>query len=655
MIDSFVQVDKHKLAVETVIAEGGFGYVYKVRDTETNATLALKKINSADKESQDEIENEIDVLRSVQQHPHIMEFIASAKLDFQKREESGAASSAGAGTTSRDRKYIYYILTEYCNHGTLTDLELPIQELERSCRIIYQIALALKHLHALGIIHRDIKAENILFDGKGQVKLCDFGSSTRKKYEPTIYWTPLERSTVEEEMQRHTTPLYRPPEILETYLHYPINSAIDIWALGCLTYFMRFGQHAFPDSGKLRIVNCCYTVPRDVSPNDPLVSIVRQCLKPDPKERITTDALINSLELECEDMDLGGSIVPFTPAKRESNKHGARPSHAERPSQQLDELKIQSPSKSTRDTSSASTKPQIRTETITIIQTDPDDKQRQQSSPPPVPPHRKASLKKDSSKDDKHATDEQEKSDIKLSTIIADTLIDIGNLNTPSNRPIDTTNKGNSSHTSSTRLKNDPAKKAGLPAELLMQPEQTTRIDDIDILLDMKNSNSEDVISAKHQKILSPKKATHCYASNNGGSNGSKRDAFDDLLEAFGTTLPSNGTNSNANQQLQSTPISSYDGFGIDPKLKILEWKESRRGNIRALLSSLHLVLSDGFRWKPIGMHQLVTDSDVKKIYRLACLAIHPDKLAASDEDTKEMAQMIFVELNEAWSKFEGK
>lgn len=574
MIDTIVQVKNYKLAVDLTIAEGGFGYVYKVRDTNSNNIYALKKINSTDKETQSEIENEINILNSLQKHPHIMEFIDSIKLDQQLQP----IQENNNNNNNNYHKFTYLILCEYCDRGTLSNLELPIQELERSCRIIYQIALALKHMHNLGIIHRDIKAENILFDNNGRVKLCDFGSSTRNKYEPSIYWTPLERSTVEEEMQRHTTPLYRSPEILETYLHYPINCAIDIWALGCLTYFIRFGQHAFPDSGKLRIVNCCYTIPKDVPENDPLVSIIKQCLKADPNERISVMTLINSFELEFHDMDLNGDIVPFSPSRKRSSQPQPPPPPEHQQQQQL------------------------------------------QLSPPLSQPEQVPVTNKPIS--------------------VEDTLIELANPST------NTTSKESSKKSSAINLSNnDPAKKAGLPIEL-MEPVQ--KADNKLNLLDMDILNSKDVIT--DQKVLSPKKTT--YTSKSGVNN--KRDVFDDLLESFGTSLPSNGSSTNQNSLLAESGC-TYDGFGIDPKLKIHEWKESRRGNIRALLSSLHLVLSEDFRWKPIGMHQLVTDSDVKKVYRLACLAIHPDKVVGGEEDTRDIARMIFMELNEAWSKFEGK
>ena len=59
---------------------------------------------------------------------------------------------------------------------------------------------------------------------------------------------------------------------------------------------------------------------------------------------------------------------------------------------------------------------------------------------------------------------------------------------------------------------------------------------------------------------------------------------------------------------------------------QIMDWTEGKQRNIRALLCSLHTVLWDGPKWQEIGMHQLVSHTEVKKFYRKACLAVHPDK-----------------------------
>ena len=54
---------------------------------------------------------------------------------------------------------------------------------------------------------------------------------------------------------------------------------------------------------------------------------------------------------------------------------------------------------------------------------------------------------------------------------------------------------------------------------------------------------------------------------------------------------------------------------------------EGKKGNIRALLCSMHTVLWSDAKWQKYEMHLLVTPADVKKAYRKACLAVHPDKV----------------------------
>nr|XP_021329777.1 putative tyrosine-protein phosphatase auxilin isoform X14 [Danio rerio] len=93
----------------------------------------------------------------------------------------------------------------------------------------------------------------------------------------------------------------------------------------------------------------------------------------------------------------------------------------------------------------------------------------------------------------------------------------------------------------------------------------------------------------------------------------------------------------------------------MDPeKLKILDWIEGKERNIRALLSTMHTVLWEGeTRWKPVGMADLVTPEQVKKVYRKAVLVVHPDK--ATGQPYEQYAKMIFMELNDAWSEFESQ
>uniref|UniRef100_A0A8D0D2U7 Auxilin n=1 Tax=Sander lucioperca TaxID=283035 RepID=A0A8D0D2U7_SANLU len=93
----------------------------------------------------------------------------------------------------------------------------------------------------------------------------------------------------------------------------------------------------------------------------------------------------------------------------------------------------------------------------------------------------------------------------------------------------------------------------------------------------------------------------------------------------------------------------------MDPeKIKILDWIEGKERNIRSLLSTMHTVLWEGeTRWKPVGMADLVTPEQVKKVYRKAVLVVHPDK--ATGQPYEQYAKMIFMELNDAWSEFDSQ
>lgn len=122
---------------------------------------------------------------------------------------------------------------------------------------------------------------------------------------------------------------------------------------------------------------------------------------------------------------------------------------------------------------------------------------------------------------------------------------------------------------------------------------------------------------------------------------------FSDILNAQGFNRPA----AQGAQTLSS--LKKEQNKPDDPiKAKVNEWSEGKRGNIRALLCSLHLILWEGEdRWKPCGMHNLVQPEQVKKWYRKAVLSVHPDKLTGSPEEP--LARAIFMELNDAWAIFE--
>lgn len=92
-----------------------------------------------------------------------------------------------------------------------------------------EISEALEYLHGHEIIHRDLKPENVLLSSNGHIKLGDFGSA-------------LMMGEIDEDQSFEGTPLYVSPEVLngETITH-----AVDLWALGCITFHMLYGRTPF--------------------------------------------------------------------------------------------------------------------------------------------------------------------------------------------------------------------------------------------------------------------------------------------------------------------------------------------------------------------------------------------------------------------------
>lgn len=92
--------------------------------------------------------------------------------------------------------------------------------LDQVAALTWGIVIALKHLHSLGIVHRDLKAENVLLSRTGTVKLCDFGLAVNEQEEPLIV-------TIDEGSLQS-----RAPEL--AVIGYEYDKDVDIWSLGTI-------------------------------------------------------------------------------------------------------------------------------------------------------------------------------------------------------------------------------------------------------------------------------------------------------------------------------------------------------------------------------------------------------------------------------------
>ncbi|XP_066992198.2 cyclin-G-associated kinase [Anabrus simplex] len=285
LVGQTVEIGNMKLRVKKVIAEGGFAFVFVAQDPTTGKEYALKRLMAADEEANKNIMQELTILKRLSGHPNIIQFMAAAYIDKTK-------SGHGMGE--------YLLLTELCMGGSLVDVltarTAPLPP-DVVCRIFWQTCRAVQHMHSQQppVIHRDLKIENLLLGSDGAIKLCDFGSATQKTYQPDPSWSANQRSLLEEELARYTTPMYRAPEMVDTWNNYPINQASDVWALGCILFVLCYMKHPFEDSAKLRIINGNYTIPASDSKYSCFRDIIRGCLLVNPEQRLTVSDILDRL------------------------------------------------------------------------------------------------------------------------------------------------------------------------------------------------------------------------------------------------------------------------------------------------------------------------------------------------------------------------
>ncbi|XP_044299952.1 cyclin-G-associated kinase isoform X3 [Varanus komodoensis] len=282
-----VEMGDMKLRIRRVIAEGGFAFVYEAQDLGSGKEYALKRLLSNEEEKNKAIIQEVCFMKKLSGHPNIVQFCSAASIG---KEES----DTGQGE--------FLLLTELCRGQLVEFLTKAESKGPLSCdtvlKIFYQTCRAVQHMHKQKppIIHRDLKIENMLMSNQGTIKLCDFGSATTVAHYPDYSWSAQKRATVEDEITRNTTPMYRTPEIIDLYSNFPIDEKQDIWALGCILYFLCFRQHPFEDGAKLRIVNGKYSIPQNDTRYTVFHDLIRSCLKVNPEERLSITELVNQLQ-----------------------------------------------------------------------------------------------------------------------------------------------------------------------------------------------------------------------------------------------------------------------------------------------------------------------------------------------------------------------
>ena len=253
------------------LAQGGMGTVWRAMDTNLRREVALKVLpgNRAF-----DIERFLHEGRtaSALNHPNIVTIYE--------------ANSAGG---------IHFIAMELVRGETLAErLQAGRVPPREALRIAVQVADALAHAHAAGVVHRDLKPANIMITRAESVKVLDFGIA---KQQPLVAGaladdTPL----ITAPGVRRGTMAYMSPEQL---LAEEVDARSDIFSFGIVLYEMLTGHRPFASgkSSPLRaVLEETPSAPRTLAPEVPhrLERIMLRCLEKDPKDRYQTAAELGS-------------------------------------------------------------------------------------------------------------------------------------------------------------------------------------------------------------------------------------------------------------------------------------------------------------------------------------------------------------------------
>jgi serine/threonine protein kinase len=193
--------------LQRTIGEGTFGRVRRATHRLTNTHVAVKQVPKAHIAS---LTREIHHHRRIH-HPNIVQLFEVIETESN-----------------------IWLVFELCSGGELYDYIVERGTIpEPEARIIFgQLCLAIAHIHSLGIVHRDLKLENILLDAQRNVKLSDFGFT--REFESRMYMDT-----------RCGTTAYAAPEMLANKRY--LGQEIDIWSLGIILFVLLCGYLPFDD------------------------------------------------------------------------------------------------------------------------------------------------------------------------------------------------------------------------------------------------------------------------------------------------------------------------------------------------------------------------------------------------------------------------
>lgn len=212
------------------IGQGGMGAVYRGRHLNLDIDVAVKCLKPG----------------LVKDDP---QFVARFRREGQSAARINHQNVIRVFDVAEDQG-LHYLIMEFVQGETArqrVDRKGPLA-IGEALQILYESALGLGEAHRLGIVHRDIKPDNLLISSSGQVKVADLGLA-----KPTLGKDGGSKvSMLSSANQIMGTPSYMPPEQWDGAA---VTAAADVWALGATLWFLLVGHEAIRDESPARIMS----------------------------------------------------------------------------------------------------------------------------------------------------------------------------------------------------------------------------------------------------------------------------------------------------------------------------------------------------------------------------------------------------------------
>ncbi|KAL9604811.1 MAG: hypothetical protein Q9219_000259 [cf. Caloplaca sp. 3 TL-2023] len=274
-----------------LIGKGAFGRVFKANDLIRKKVVALKVVD---------VDPHDFKVHYLEKDESIQTVLHEIKVLTQLRDSN--AKNINLIIDAFPIHSQLWIVTEYCPGGSLHTLMQGVgSKLEEKyiVPVARELAIALKAIHAAGIIHRDVKAANVMIHENGSLQLIDFGVAgllqTSKDKRRTIIGTPH----------------WMPPEMSSQLLNQGPSTVdyateIDVWAYGCTLYEIATGNPPYhkAEPGRKLTMMLKRSAPtlkqKDFS--DGLIDLVEYIMKTSPRDRPPIEAILqHAYLLDTED------------------------------------------------------------------------------------------------------------------------------------------------------------------------------------------------------------------------------------------------------------------------------------------------------------------------------------------------------------------